>query len=185
MSAAAILDREVNARNLFAPDMIAATLNNSMRAVLRQTQVSESGNQDGMDASICTVYHDEGIMEYVGANRALLRNIQNSEFDIIEPTSVSLGGNFMKVDKTVFQKHQIPMDGTKVFLFSKGLENQEGGIKSAKFGIKNIQEEFLQNLSTPLKDMAKHFDESIENWMKMAGQKQADDILLLGIDLSS
>ncbi len=182
MSAAAILDREVNSHSLFSPDEIAATLNNSMRTVLNQTQAREAGNKDGMDASICTIYHDEGIMEYVGANRPLL-HINKGGFSIAEPTKVSLGGNFMQVDKSNFDKHRIPSAGTRIFLFSKGLENQHGGFDGEEFGIQNIQEEILQNLSAPFKDLGGILNERIENWIAIGEVKQEDDILLIGFDL--
>ena len=90
----------------------------------------------------------------------------------------------MQVDKSVFTKQRLPTEDTKLFLFSKGLEDQTGGIDNTEFGIENIQEEFLQNRSTPFEKMGRVFDERIDHWIKIGERRQEDDILLIGFDLS-
>lgn len=183
MSGSTSLDQIVNLQQITSPDSIAASLNNSIRSLLHQTD-GQNSNQDGIDAAICTIYHDEKTFEYAGANLPLIF-MNNDNLEMITPTAISLGGNSMRVDSSVFQKHSFSFDqkDSSIYLFSDGYINQVGSTKNEAFGIDRLKDLILKNAKSDPKAKALEFDTTMENWMIQGQENQADDILIMGINL--
>ncbi|MEO9872365.1 PP2C family protein-serine/threonine phosphatase [Ekhidna sp.] len=185
MSGSTSLDQIVNLQGITSPDSIAASLNNSIRNLLHQTDLQNS-NQDGIDAAICTIYHDEKIVEYAGANGPLIF-VNDDEIETISPTKISLGGNSMQVDNSVFQKHSFSFEqnDVSIYLFSDGYINQVGSPKNEAFGITRLKKLILKNSKSNPRDKALEFDTTLENWIIQGKANQSDDMLIMGINLSN
>lgn len=185
VSGNAFLDQIITQQKEYEPDQIAAKLNNAIRNLLHQTQ-SKDSVLEGINAAICIVYHDEQSLEYVGANMPLIYT-EKKVLKYIKPTSISLGGNLMQVDNSIFEKHKIWLREKDVsfYMYSNGYTNQRGGSSKEAFGTERLKDLIANLKNNSISDQSLEFEMAIENWMIEGGLKQQDDMMIMGFDLSN
>ena len=155
-------------------------LHSGVRYTLKQNR-PDADARDGMDLSLCKIELDTGILHYTGAHRPLYY-FRNGELTEYKGDRKAIGGipSKRKPEKP-FTNHVIQYEkGDRIFFFSDGLPDQEGGPDGIKYSPKRIRDMITQNPGATMNQFNTLFMEDFENWSK--GQKQLDDVLLIGIE---
>lgn len=143
------------------------------------TEKNDSQIKDGMDIALCRINLKTKIVEYAGAHRPLYF-INNGALEEYKGDKWAIGGGVYK-NQTNFTHHQVQYKkGDSVYIFSDGLPDQFGGPMDRKFGPQRIKDIVLANhhdMKLSHSTLVSEFDK----WKE--GQKQMDDVLLIGIKL--
>ena len=99
---------------------------------------------------------------------------------ILEGSIYSIGGLTQKLDKT-FEESVIEnvVPGDMFYLFTDGFMDQFGGPDDRKFTAKRLHRELLEKSTLDAQEQKAALEQRLSQWQQ--GQKQTDDILLLGI----
>lgn len=152
-------------------------LHQNIRTALSQ---KESGNNDGMDMSLCIIREKEKRIDFAGAKNPLVY-IQNNEIFKVKADAHPIGGGKYSKEKP-FTKHTIEFDSTTmVYLFSDGYQDQFGGPDNMKFMTKNFRQLLFDIHLLPLDRQKQKLDSIIEDWK--GSKHQTDDILVIGMRL--
>ncbi len=177
-----ILDEIINEMKLESPAQILETLNEILRASLRQEQTD---NNDGMDLALCRFdKKSDGSLDmiYSGAKRPvyIARN-SNSEIEILNPDRKSIGG-YQPAKRTVeFTNQETTIySGDTVYLFSDGIVDQNDQNRK-KFGRGKLENLIKQVMNDSVDSQKKAFEEDLNKFMQ--GEMQRDDITLAGIKI--
>jgi serine phosphatase RsbU (regulator of sigma subunit) len=166
-------------KGIVAPDLILNELHKNIRKTLKQ---AETDNRDGMDLALITIDRQARKVEYAGAKNPLIY-IQNNELHLIKADKMPIGGE-QREQERLFTKHEIEINSpTMFYLFSDGFQDQFGGEQNKKFTIMRLKELFLQIHTLPLPTQQQRLNEAFETWREQAGEKQIDDVLVVGISL--
>jgi serine phosphatase RsbU (regulator of sigma subunit) len=172
-----ILHNLVDNQQITNPDFLLNELHKGVRQALKQ---AETENRDGMDAVLLTFDKENKKVQYAGAKNPLIY-IQNNELHLIKADKMPIGGE-QREQERVFTKHEIDITSpTMFYLFSDGFQDQFGGEQNKKFGIARMKELFLQIHTLPLLTQQTRLNEAFETWREQAGEKQIDDVLVVGI----
>lgn len=182
-----ILNEIVLRRKIVAPDMI---LNALHRGIMQSLRQEHSGNNDGMDISICTLYckdypdyHKDRpcTLEFAGAKQSLVY-FEDSEMNVISGNNLPIGHTFPGYKNNFYTRHTIEIEMEKeyhFYMFSDGFADQFGGSKGKKYLkprfrklLKEVQNEkgFEQQKNT--------LEKTLKVWK--GEHEQVDDILVLG-----
>ncbi|MGB3780384.1 MAG: SpoIIE family protein phosphatase [Tunicatimonas sp.] len=165
---------DIEQKGIFQPNEILNTLHLSVRRFLKQ---DETANKDGMDAALCLIDPQEGVLEFAGANRPLVY-IQDGEMHVIKGDRSAVGGADTNRNHR-FTKHRVPLDKeTWVYLFSDGYQDQFGGPRKSKFMSKKLRELLLKIHTQPFAQQKEHLDQTLRQWIGPGAQ--IDDILVMG-----
>ncbi len=179
MLAAENLNEIIQNKEITAPDKILNELHKNIRKTLKQ---AETDNRDGMDMTLITIDHENKKVQYAGAKNSLIY-IQNNELQVIKADKNPIGGE-QREEERLFTKHEISINlPTTFYLFSDGFQDQFGGEQNKKFGIARMKELFLQIHTLPLPTQQARLNKTFEQWREQAGEKQIDDVLVVGIRL--
>lgn len=172
-----ILNEIIVISEIYSPDLILNELHRGIRKALKQ---EETTNQDGMDMSLITIYHQEKKVEFAGAKNPLLY-IQDNELIHLKGDKMAIGGE-QREQNRIFNKHIINIENSTMFyLFSDGYPDQFGGHERKKFMIRNMKDLFMQIHQKDVltqKQMLKH---EVETWIRDGSEIQTDDILVIGV----
>lgn len=158
-------------------DQILNALDKEIRSALQQ---ETTGNKDGMDVALCIYRKEKGILEFSGAKNPLVY-IQDGALTQVKGDVHPIGGNKPKGTFS-FKKHNIPIDEpTTIYLYSDGFQDQFGGEKNTKFMSKHFKSLLLEIHDKPMPEQKAILEQTLNEWMD--GQKQTDDILVMGIRL--
>jgi serine phosphatase RsbU (regulator of sigma subunit) len=136
-----------------------------------------------MDLALITIDHENKKVQYAGAKNPLIY-IQNNELHTIKADKTPIGGE-QQEQARIFTKHDIAIDSpTMFYLFSDGFQDQFGGEQNKKFGIARMKELFLQIYTLPLPTQQQILHAKFEQWREQAGEKQIDDVLVMGIKIA-
>lgn len=148
-----------------------------VREALKQ---EETDNKDGMDMALCVIDVDNGQLDFSGAKNPLIY-IHNNELYEIKGSKMPIGG-VQKEKYRSFEKHTVKLESpTYIYLLSDGYPDQFGGEEGRKFMIKKLKKMLLEHHQKPFEEQYGVFKEALENWM--IGQKQIDDILIIGFKI--
>jgi len=175
-----LLNNLADQSNDYTAGEICDRLHSGVRHTLKQNQ-PDADARDGMDLSLCKIELDTGIMHYTGAHRPLYY-FRNGELIEYKGDRKAIGGipSKRKPEKP-FTNHVIQYEkGDRIFFFSDGLPDQEGGPDFRKYSPKRIRDMITQNPGATMNQFNTLFMEDFESWSK--GQKQLDDVLLIGIE---
>jgi PAS domain S-box-containing protein len=143
------------------------------------TEKNDSQIKDGMDIALCRINMKNQTIEYAGAHRPLIF-INAGNLEEYKGDKWAIGGGVYK-NQTNFTHHQVKYKkGDSLYIFSDGLPDQFGGPLNRKFGPQRIKELVLANhhdMKLSHATLVSEFDK----WKE--GQKQMDDVLLIGIKL--
>lgn len=182
-----LLNEIVNIRNITEPNKILDELKRGINQVLRQ---EETRNQDGMDIAICTVdMFPEGYedilgtpkLRFAGANTPLIY-MQDGELHQIKGDKIIIGGFNPMERKTEFTVHTVDITKpTTFYIYSDGYQDQFGGEQKRKFMPRRLRNLIASIYDKPMHEQKQILDQTIEQWM--AGQKQVDDMQVIGVRL--
>jgi len=170
----AILNQVVLDKHIDDADEILNALNQGIRLALRQ---ENSGNQDGMDASLCVINYAQKIMQFAGAKNPLYY-VQDAQMNVIKGDRMPIGGSQYSL-KQKFTRHNISFEKPIVFyIFSDGYQDQFGGVPTKKFMAKHFRELLFSISEKPVIEQCQILEETLQTWMQ--NQEQIDDILVIG-----
>lgn len=199
-----LLNEIVNENRVHEPQLILNMLHDKIRKALKQ---QTTGNRDGMDISIVAIDKEKQTLQFAGANTPLVY-IQNHELHLIKGDKEGIGGLENERDRD-FTCHTIqlrpplkstlpgaitshlvdspdqdekqPYAPTTFYIFSDGYQDQFGGEKGRKFMLRRMTDLFIQIYHQPMNEQREILERTLTNWAN--GQRQIDDILVMGIHL--
>ncbi|TAE09874.1 MAG: hypothetical protein EAZ95_15485 [Bacteroidetes bacterium] len=175
-----ILHNLIDNQFITSPDLLLNELHKGVRQALKQ---AETENRDGMDLALITIDREHKKVQYAGAKNPLIY-IQNNELHLVKADKMPIGGE-QQEQARLFTKHEIAIDSpTMFYLFSDGFQDQFGGEQNKKFSIARMKELFLQIHTLPLPTQQQRLNEAFEQWREQAGEKQIDDVLVMGIKIT-
>ncbi len=193
-----LLNEIIIEKNITSPDLILNQLHKGIRYALKQDQ---NESKDGMDISICTIDKAAGILEYAGANNPLYL-IQNGVLQDVKADKMSIGGEHRGTEGTerIFTKHTFQLavtnekllvenldsgiengQGTTLYLFTDGFQDQFGGKEDKKFMVKHFRNLLFSIHQNAMPDQLRELDKTITEWI--GSGKQTDDITVVGIKM--
>ncbi|WMN13053.1 SpoIIE family protein phosphatase [Marivirga salinae] len=177
MIADALLSQVIIELDYNQPAEVLTEMDRRLRIMLKQ---DESYGNDGMEIGLCAIHDDK--LVFSGAGHKLVY-FENGDLNTIRDNRYSIGESFISHQKMEFKNHTISIDNSiMIYLFSDGIQDQFGGSKDKKLGIKRLR----RNLEAIHKDAAhkqeKQIKEMVENWKGTA--EQVDDMLLIGFRLT-
>lgn len=148
-----------------------------VRFLLKQ---KETDNRDGMDMALLVIDRENKTAEFAGAKNPLVY-IQNNELKLIKGDKMPIGGEQREKER-IFTKHEISLEKESYFyLFSDGIQDQFGGENNKKFTPKRLRNLLLENHQKPMQAQKEILKQSVETWQEEGGEKQIDDMLLIGV----
>ncbi|WP_299457919.1 SpoIIE family protein phosphatase [uncultured Microscilla sp.] len=199
-----LLNETVHENNVIEPHLILNTLHDKIRKALKQRT---TGNRDGMDISIVVIDKKKQVMEFAGANTPIVY-IQNHELTLIKGDKEGIGGLENERDRDfthhtiklrpklktslptavashlspdASQKEEERYSPTTFYIFSDGYQDQFGGAKGRKFMLRRMTDLFMKIYQKPMSEQHEIMERTLANWAN--GQRQIDDILVMGIHL--
>ena len=178
-----ILDEIINEMKLDSPAQILETLNEILRASLRQEQTD---NNDGMDLALCMFDRNKDgslNMVYSGAKRpAYIARNSSAEIEILNPDRKSIGGYQPAKRSVEFTNQKSTVySGDTVYLFSDGIVDQNDQNRK-KFGRARLEKLMKQVMNDSVDRQNKVFEKNLDEFMR--GEIQRDDITLAGIKIN-
>lgn len=173
------LDQIVEFQGVSEAGEILDRLNERIRNSLNQTQ--DSGNQDGMDMSICVIDPEKHQLDFASA-RSYCFYFENDELQTLKGDSMPIGG-FQYVDGNIkFRTQRINYQpGTCFYLFSDGYRDQIGGPRSRKFMMRPFKELLRDIHQLPMEQQCQILEQKHVEWR--AKESQTDDIIVIGFTL--
>lgn len=183
MSGIAFINHILSANKILRPDLALKELNKQVRHAMKQDSEDQGASQDGMDISMCTIYHRDKKIEFAGAKSHLVY-IKGGELTHIKGTRKSIGGVEKGVDRQ-YELHEIDFRGEELcfYLSSDGLQDQFGGRPVKKFMGKKFRQLLKALYRLPMQEQQRELEECIYNWMETGNQEQIDDMLVVGVRL--
>jgi PAS domain S-box-containing protein len=159
---------------------IADELNGEVRRTLKQ-DLKNPETRDGMDLALCKIYKNRGKLEFVGAHRPLYL-LREGELTVFKGDRKAIGGLVNpRKPETNFTTSEVRLRrGDKLFVFSDGLTDQLGGPDGMKYSPGRIRKTLLENPGFTIAQFHDYFRKDFNKWME--GEKQIDDVLLIGIE---
>lgn len=177
-----LLHEIVNIKHVFKPDQILAMLHTGITLALNQDS-EDSGSEDGMDMSLCTVDTKLNRFQFAGAKNSLYV-VQGDKLKILKANYYSIGGKPLRPDmKVAFTCYDFMYDDkTSIYMFSDGYLDQFGGEANEKFNAQRFKDMILENRNLPMEQQKEIFTQTMEIWK--GDRQQIDDFLVMGIKLS-
>ncbi len=157
------------------PAVILALLNVLVKSALRQDRADAPAN-DGLDAAICVLDRQRGVMTFAGANLPL--TIWNDgHIRVIRGDRCSLGYRDSPPDAT-FTRHEVPITaGTTCYLYTDGVIDQMGGQTRRLFGRRRLQEALARLGGLPLEEQKAKLFAELDAWR--GGHGWRDDMTFI------
>ncbi|WP_375580867.1 SpoIIE family protein phosphatase [Marivirga tractuosa] len=177
MIADALLSQIIIELDYDKPAAILSEMDRRLKIMLKQDD--KYGN-DGMEIGLCVIHTDK--MIFAGAGHKLYY-FKNNKLNVIRGNRFSLGESYIKHEKLDFENHIIPKDEPLMaYLFSDGIQDQFGGPKDKKYGIKRLRK-YLESIhKEPVYQQEIHIKNIVKNWK--GNKEQVDDMLLIGFRLN-
>lgn len=156
-------------------------LHYQVRKTLRQ-EGENATTRDGMDIALCKIMPQKMELHFSGAHRPLYL-YRDGEIIHCDADLKAIGGipPRKKAEKP-FTNHVVKLQKKdRIFIFSDGISDQEGGPAGLKYSNRRIQEIILSQSSMTMDQLKKYFVEDFLNWK--GDNKQIDDVLMIGIEL--
>ena len=172
-----LLNQIILNNKITSPEKILEELHTGINASLNQKQ---TGNDDGMDASITVFDKKEKTLNFSGAQNSIII-IKDGELSEIEADEISVGGTH-KGKNEKFTKKTIKLTGDNhIYSFSDGYPDQFGGKKDKKFMLKRLKNTLLEIYDKNMQEQKEVLETTINSWKNTKNTKQTDDILVIGV----
>ena len=177
-----LLHEIVNIKHVFKPDQILAMLHTGITLALNQDS-EDSGSEDGMDMSLCTVDARLNRFQFAGAKNSIYV-VQGDKLKVLKANYYSVGGKSLRPGmKVEFTCYDFMYDeNTSIYMFSDGYLDQYGGASNEKFNAQRFKELILANRTLPMDEQKEIITKTMEQWI--GDRQQIDDFLVMGVKLS-
>ncbi len=183
-----LLHKIVTFKGISEPDKILRQLHLEMRYTLRQ---KESGNEEGMDMTVCTIHQvppdmqdlfGKPRLEFAGAKNPLVY-MQKGEMHEIKGNKAPIGG-YLYQEELEFTKHIVDIsEPTTLYMFSDGYQDQFGGKDKRKFMVTRFRKLLTQIHQQDMAEQEKILASTLDEWM--VDHSQVDDILVVGVQIGT
>jgi serine phosphatase RsbU (regulator of sigma subunit) len=174
-----ILNEAVLQRECWQPEQVLEALDRHIRIILQQEQTA---NKDGMDAAICVVDRQAGLLRYAGAKMPLAYLDAAGNLGLVKGSSKAIAGQLASQQAQQFEPHALPLaDLRACYLYTDGIQDQFGGERGKKLMGKRFREWLAQGAALPMQEQGPRLQNAFEAWMGQ--EKQIDDVLVVGIQL--
>jgi GAF domain-containing protein len=172
-----ILDAVVNQQGEADPGVILSKLHQGISYTFKQ---QESDNKDGMDMAVCVLDLEGKEMRYAGAKNPLVY-IQDGTMHYIRGDKHSIGGGGRNEGDKTFTTHTLALDRpTTFYIYSDGYQDQFGGPEGRKLMGQHFRELLFALHQEHADKQRQELDRYFEEWRQESGQKQLDDVLVMG-----
>ncbi|SFF46039.1 tetratricopeptide repeat protein [Thermoflexibacter ruber] len=172
-----LLNEIVIEKGITSPELILNQLHKGIRQALKQGQTNSN---DGMDISVCVIDKNNANIEYAGANNPIYI-VHNQQLTDIKADKMPVGGE-QRGRERFFTKHNFPLvEGTTIYLFSDGFQDQFGGPENKKFMVKHFRNLLFSMHNDSMAKQVQILEEKLASWK--GEEKQTDDITVVGIRL--
>lgn len=157
-------------------DKILNRLRDRIRESLRQ---DDGDNVDGMDLGLVVLNFETQMLSFSGAMNPLIA-VQNETLMILDGDKMPIGGTSRKTEDRKYEQHLLYWGSEPIsfYLFSDGFQDQFGGPKTRKFMKRRLRELLCSIHTVPIEEQKSIVARVFDDWKK--GEKQVDDVLLLG-----
>ncbi|MGF1532497.1 MAG: tetratricopeptide repeat protein [Bernardetiaceae bacterium] len=183
-----LLNEIVMRRALTRPDHILKEMDLGVRRALRQ---HTTHNEDGMDAGVLVIHHQENKVSYAGARHPLVYFEERPNEPVrglIKGDRMSVGGSHINEPEAFRYRELLIQHPTTFYLYSDGYTDQFGGPEDKKIGRKQFLQLLWQAQEKPdLGDQKAHLEGFLEQWLRKPNTKayqQIDDILVIGVRMN-
>ncbi len=167
-----ILEAEVT-----TPAILLKRLNKEIDYALNQNRGDDT-TDDGMDMTVVKINSNDKKFTISLANHNAVV-VKGDKLHRIEGDIFSIGGLFYS-ENDEFTNHEISMDeGTSVYMFSDGYQDQFGGKDNKKYTIEKMEQNFLSIKDKTMQEQQDIMTNEFDEWKGI--NEQIDDILLVGI----
>ncbi|MFO7669020.1 MAG: SpoIIE family protein phosphatase [Bacteroidales bacterium] len=137
--------------------------------------------REGMEMALCVVDFKHRIVQFSGAFRPMYL-ISEGELFVINGDRMPIG--IYEEVKVSFSNKEVPFkEHDIIYLFTDGYVDQIGGLQRKTFKSVRFKKLLKEICHMPLKEQQSILREEHEIWR--SGQEQIDDILILGVELST
>jgi serine phosphatase RsbU (regulator of sigma subunit) len=138
-------------------------------------------SREGMELALCVVDFKRRIIQFSGAFRPMYL-ISEGELSVIKGDRMPIG--IYEDDMVSFSNKELPFkENDIIYLFTDGYVDQIGGLQRKTFKSTRLTKLLKEIGHKPLKEQKSILREEHEIWR--AGQEQIDDILVLGVELTT
>lgn len=154
------------------PGEMLSLMNTLVKAALRQDR-PDAPTDDGLDAAICIIDRDKGLLRFAGANLPLLVWADGA-FRRIRGDRESLGYR-TSPDDIRFTVHELPLTpGATFYLYTDGLIDHVGGQTGRLFGRHRLQDALVGVVDLPLEEQKAALFAHLDDYR--AGEPRRDDM---------
>jgi len=149
------------------------------------TALGQTGKRDeareGMEMAVCVVDFQRHLVQFSGAFRPMYL-FSGGELTVIKGDRMPVG--IYEEEMTPFSNQEIPFrEKDIIYLFTDGYVDQIGGLDRKTFKTVRFKKLLEEIRLRPMKEQQSILREEIEIWR--AGREQIDDILILGVELTT
>ena len=174
------LNEIVNALETPQPGKILNELREQVIRALGQTGQRDE-TREGMEMALCVVDYDRRMIQFSGASRPMYL-ISEGELSVVEGDRMPIG--IYGEEMVPFSNREVPFrENDIIYLFTDGYVDQIGGLERKTFRSARFRKLLREISQRPLEEQRSVLREEHEIWR--AGREQIDDILVLGVKLSS
>ena len=131
--------------------------------------------------AVCVVDFTNKVVQFSGAFRPMYL-ISEGELSVINGDRMPIG--FYEEEKKSFSNREVPFkENDIIYLFTDGYVDQIGGLERKTFKSVRFKKLLKEICRKPLEEQKSILREEHEIWR--SGQEQIDDILILGVELST
>ena len=150
-----------------------------IRALGQTGEIDES--KEGMEMALCVIDFEQQMIQFSGAFRPLYL-LRDGELEEIKGDRMPIG--IYHPEEVPFSNKELPYeDNDLIYLSTDGFVDQIGGLQRKTFKSGRFKKLLTEICQKPLEEQKKILREEHEIWR--AGQEQIDDLMILGIRLSS
>ena len=176
MIGSTLLDEIVKTKELVYPSLILKEMQVQVAHSLQQTVTN---NRDGMDMAIVTLSKERNKIYVAGAKNPVFI-LQNGEEHWVRGDKMSIGGK--QHSSGNFTTHEFDwIEGTQIYLFSDGYQDQFGGKDGYKLMRTNLKNSITQNRHLSMTEQRQALLDFFQDWK--SGYNQIDDVLVMGFQL--
>lgn len=173
------ISKAVTEKELTDPTLILESMNNDVKASLKQNQNTEM--RDSMEVGLVCYHTKTHQILFAGANTSLTY-IQNGELKIVMGGKCSVG-SVQEGEIVLPTTHAINLNrGDSFYLYSDGFADQFGGPKGKKYKYKQLEALLKENSSKLAIEQRELLAASFQNWK--GNLEQVDDVTVIGYKIA-
>lgn len=140
---------------------------------------SESRIREGMDTGLCLIDHEAKQLSFSGAKLDLVQ-VREGKAIRHRGSQHPLGGDRRITPDGVPAVTIDYQPDDRFFLFSDGFQDQFGGVAGRKFLSHRFRQLLAEGAQLPCQKQKEHLEHTLDEWIQVGGEKQTDDILVIG-----